>query len=158
MKLSDAAVKAYYNANQSKYTHAEQRELKYLVADLARIRMSVTPTEEQIRAKYEATKDQYKTAETAHVLHILIKVDPKAPPEVDAAAKAKAENIVKQLRAGADFGKLARENSNDPSSAGNGGDMGYIEKGNYVAPFEDAVFGSLPAGEISASGRAARRG
>jgi len=149
MKLSDAEIKAYYNANQSKYTHSEQRELKYLVADLARIRMSITPSDQQIREKYEATKDQYKTAETARVLHILIKVDPKAPPEVDAAAKAKADNIVKQLRAGADFGKFARENSNDPSSAGNGGDMGYIEKGNYVAPFEAAVFGPLPIGQVS---------
>jgi len=147
-KLSDADVKAYYNANQSKYTHAEQRELKYLVADLARIRMSIAPSEQQMRAKYEATKDQYKTGETAHVLHILIKVDPKATPAQDAAARAKAENIVKQIRAGADFGKLAKENSGDPSSAGNGGDMGYIEKGNYLAPFEDAVF-SLPIGQVS---------
>lgn len=148
MKLSDADVKAYYNANQAKYTHSEQRELKYLVADLARLRMSINPSEQQIRARYEANKDQFKTAESAHVLHILIKVDPKATPAEDAAAKAKADNIVKQLRAGADFGKLAKENSGDPSSAGTGGDMGYIEKGNYLAPFEDAVF-SLPIGQVS---------
>jgi peptidyl-prolyl cis-trans isomerase D len=148
MKLSAAEVKAFYDANQSKYTHAEQRELKYLVADLARIRMSINPTEQQIRAKYDASKDQYKVAETAHVLHILIKVDPKATPAEDAAAHAKADNIVKQLRAGADFAKLAKENSGDPSSAGNGGDMGYIEKGNYLAPFENAVF-SQPVGQIS---------
>lgn len=146
--LTPAEIKAFYDANQSKYTHAEQRELKYLVADVTRIRMSITPSEQQIKARYEATKEDYKQPDTAHVLHILIKLEPTATPEQVAAAKAKADSIVQQLRAGADFGKLAKENSGDPSSAGNGGDMGYIERGKYLAPFEDAVF-SLPLNQVS---------
>src|SRR5207247_2472799 len=71
---------------------------------------------------------------------ILIRVEQNAPATADAAAKAKAEGIVKQLRAGADFAKLARESSADPSSSNKGGDMGFIEKGSTVAPFDTAVF------------------
>src|SRR5205085_8335968 len=111
IKLKPQEVKAYYDANTSKYTHAEQRQLKYLVADTVRIRMSITPSEQQIKQRYEATKDEYKTNESAHVLHILIKVDPKATPAEDAAAHAKADAIVKQLRAGGNFAALAKANS-----------------------------------------------
>lgn len=148
IKLTPAEVKAYYDANQPKYTHAEQRQLKYLVADTVRIRMSITPSEQQIKQRYESTKEEYKSQEGAHVLHILIKVDPKATPAEDAAARAKAEGIVKQLRAGADFAALAKANSQDPSSSGNGGDMGFVDRGVTVAPFEDAIF-SLPLNQVS---------
>ncbi|HYM60340.1 MAG TPA: peptidylprolyl isomerase, partial [Thermoanaerobaculia bacterium] len=101
-----------------------------------------------LRKRYDASHEDYRTKEAAHILHILIKVDPNAPPPVDAAAKAKAEDLVKQLRAGADFAKLAKENSGDPSSSGNGGDMGFIERGLTVEPFENAAF-SVPLNAIS---------
>ena len=146
--VAPAEVDAYYKANASKYTHGEQRELKYLVADTARIRMALNPTEQQIKTRYDATKEEFKRQEQAHILHILIKVDPNAPPAVDAAARAKAEGIVKQLRGGADFGALAKANSQDPSSAGNGGDMGFIDRGMTVEPFDQAAF-SIPLNQIS---------
>jgi peptidyl-prolyl cis-trans isomerase D len=148
IKLTPAEVQAYYSANSSKYTHGEQRELKYLVADTARIRMSITPTEQQIRQRYDATKDTYKRPESAHILHILIKVDPKATQIQDAAALAKAQALVKQLRGGADFAALAKANSQDPSSSGNGGDMGYMDRGRTVEPFDTAAF-SIPLNQIS---------
>src|SRR5205085_6422200 len=137
-----AEVQAYYNANQSKYTHGEQRELKYLVADTVRMRMGINPTEKQIHDRYEATKEQFKRPEQARILHILIKPEPKATPEKAtpeqiAVAKAKAEGIVKQLRAGGDFAALAKANSDDPSSSNNGGDMGYIDRGATVQPFDE---------------------
>ena len=153
IKIAPADVQAYYNANQSKYTHGEQRELKYLVADTVRMRMGITPTDKQIRERYESTKEQYKRPEQAHILHILIKPEPKATPEKAtpeqvAAARVKAEGIVKQLRAGGDFAALAKANSEDPSSSGNGGDMGYIDRGATVQPFDEAAF-SIPLNQIS---------
>jgi peptidyl-prolyl cis-trans isomerase D len=148
IKVTPAEELAYYNANQSKYTHGEQRELKYLVSDTVRMRMGINPTEQQIRQRYESTKEQYKRPEQAHILHILVKVDPKATPAEDAVLRAKAEGIVKQLRAGGDFAALAKANSQDPSSSGNGGDMGYIDRGATVQPFDDAAF-SIPLNQIS---------
>lgn len=142
-------VDQYYAQNQAKYTHTEQREIKYLVADMKTIRSQIVPTDAELKQRYESTREDYKLARpSAHTLHILIKVDPKAPPAEDAAAKAKAEGIIKQLRAGADFAALARANSGDPSSAGNGGDMGFIDQGQMLPAFDAAVF-SVPLNTIS---------
>ncbi len=142
-----AEVDAFYRAHPDKYSHMEQRELKYLVADIARIRSQIVPTAQQIRARYDATKENYKSPGSAHILHILIKVEPNTPPQQDAAAKAKATALVQQLRAGADFAKLAKENSQDPSSAGNGGDMGFVDRGTTVEPFDQAAF-TIPLNTI----------
>jgi peptidyl-prolyl cis-trans isomerase D len=146
--IAPADVDAFYNANQAKYAHGEQREIKYLVADVARIRSQIVPAEQQIRARYDASKEDFKSPGAAHILHILIKVDMNATQEQDATARAKAESIVKQLRAGADFAKLAKENSQDPSSAGNGGDMGWVDRGATVEAFDQAAF-SMPLNTIS---------
>jgi len=146
--VSPAEVEAYYKANQAKYSHGEERELKYLIADVARIRSQINPTEAEVKGRYETTKADFKSQEAAHVFHILVKVEPGATPQVDAAAKAKADALVKQLRGGADFGKLARDNSQDPGSAANGGDMGFVEKGQTVESFETAVF-SVPLGTVA---------
>lgn len=146
--VSPAEVQSYYKAHQADYAHGEQRAIKYLVADTARIRSQIVPSEDELKRRYEATKEDYKHPEQAHIFHILIKVDPNAPPEQDAAAKAKADSLVKQLRAGADFGKLARENSADPSSSSRGGDMDWVDRGATVEPFDTAAF-SIPLNTIS---------
>lgn len=148
VSVTPAEVEQYYRAHQAQYTHGEQRMVKYLLADLTRLRSQIVPTDAQLRQRYEASHEDYKHPEQAHVLHILIRVDPKAPPADDATAKAKAEGLVKQLRAGADFAKLARESSGDPSSSGKGGDMGWVDKGSTVAPFDTAAF-SAPENTIS---------
>src|SRR5207302_306251 len=106
------------------------------------------PTDTELRKIYEQRHEEFKAPAGAHILHILIKVDQGAPPAADAEAKAKADSIVKQLRAGADFGKLAQANSADPSSAGKGGDMGWVDKGTNVAPFDTAAF-TIPLNTIS---------
>lgn len=146
--VTPAEVEAYYKANQSKYAHGEQRNLKYLLADYARLRAQIVPNDAELRQKYEASKEDFKTPQSAHVLHILVKVPQGAPADVDAAAKAKAEGIVKQLRAGGDFAALAKANSDDPSSSTKGGDMGWVDMGQTVESFERAIF-SVPLNQIS---------
>lgn len=146
--VTPAEVEQFYRANQGKYAHGEQRALKYLLADTNRLRSQIVPSEAELRKRYEASKEDSKRPEAAHILHILIKVAPNANPADDTAAKTKAENLVRQLRAGADFGKLARENSGDPSSSGKGGDMGFVDRGMTVEPFDTAAF-SIPLNTIS---------
>ena len=150
-------VEAYYRNNQSKYTHGEQRTLKYLLADYTKLRSMMNPTDADLRKLYEQNKAQFQTPEGAHVLHILVKVDPQAPPAVDAAARAKAQGIVAQLRGGADFAALARTNSDDPSSAPQGGDMQWVDRGATVEAFERAIF-SIPLNTISDPIRSAEFG
>jgi peptidyl-prolyl cis-trans isomerase D len=146
--VTPAEVQQYYTLHQAQYTHGEQRAARYLIADYAKLRAQMSPTDAELHKIYDQRHEEFKSAAGAHILHILIKVDPGAPPAADAEAKAKAESIVKQLRAGADFGKLAQANSGDPSSAGKGGDMGWVDKGSTVPPFDTAAF-SIPLNTIS---------
>lgn len=148
ISVTPGEVDAYYRANQAKYTHGEQRQVHYLLADYAKLRATITPSDADLRRRYEENKEQYRTPEAAHVLHILVKVDPNAPPAVDAAARAKAQSLVQQLRSGADFAKVAQANSEDPSSAAMGGDMNWVERGQTVKPFDDAIF-TLPLNQVS---------
>ena len=148
MTVTPAEVDAYYKANQSKYTHGEQRTVRYLLADYNKLRAAITPTEENLRKFYNDNRETFRTGEAVKVQHILVKVDPQAAPAVDAAARAKANNLVQQLRGGADFGALARANSDDPSSSAMGGEMGWVERGQMVEPFERAIF-SVPQNQIS---------
>ncbi len=148
LTVTPAEVEAYYKAHQSDFTHGEQRKVRYILAEYAKIRGEVKPTDAELRKIHEQEKDNYLRPASAHVLHILVKSEPGATPQADAAAKAKAEGIVAQLRAGADFAALARANSEDPSSAGNGGDMGWVDMGKTVEPFERAIF-SIPLNTIS---------
>lgn len=157
MQVTPAEVEAYYKANQSKYTHGEQRKVRFLLADLNKLRDQIKPTEENLRKFYNDNRETYKTQEAARVQHILVKVEPNAAPNVDAAAKAKAEDLVRQLRGGADFATLARANSDDPSSSALGGDMGFVERGQTVEPFEQAIF-SVPLNTVSDPVRSAEYG
>lgn len=138
--VTPAEVEAHYKANQAKYAHGEQRRVHYLLADYNKIRTQITPTPEELRKVYDAEKENYRRPGSAHVQHILVKVDPGASAEADAAARAKAQSIVQQLRGGADFATLARQHSEDPSSASSGGDMGWVDMGQTVEPFERAIF------------------
>jgi peptidyl-prolyl cis-trans isomerase D len=157
VNVSDADLQAFYNANSGKYAHGEQRAVKYLVADLTRLRAQIIPSDDELRRRYEAGKEEFKQPESAHILHILIKVDPSATQDVDAAARAKAESLVAQLRSGADFGALAKANSGDPSSSSAGGDMGFVNRGTTVEPFDQAAF-TMPLNQISDPIRSAEYG
>ena len=146
--VSPEDVQKYYTDNSSKYLHGEQRHVKYLLADSALIRARLKLSDAELRQAYEQKKETFKGKEAVRAQHILIRVDASAAPADDAAAKAKAEGLVAQLRGGADFAALAKEHSGDPGSAVNGGDVGFFERGQMVPEFEQTAF-SLPIGQIS---------
>jgi peptidyl-prolyl cis-trans isomerase D len=148
VSVTPAEVEQYYRANASRFSHPEQRKFHYLFADVAAAQSQVKVDEAELRRQYEANKESYKQGDSVRAQHILIRVAPGATPAEDAQAKAKATALVQQLRGGADFAKLAKENSNDPSNASNGGDLGYFTKGQMVPEFENVAF-SLPIGQIS---------
>jgi peptidyl-prolyl cis-trans isomerase C len=96
---------------------------------------------------YKENEEDYNKPEEVRASHILIKVAQSATEEEKAAAKAKIEKLLKELKGGADFATLARENSDCPSRV-KGGDLGFFERGSMVKPFEDAAFGMQP-GQMS---------
>jgi peptidyl-prolyl cis-trans isomerase C len=100
-----------------------------------------------ISAFYEKNPDKFKQPESVHASHVLVAVQQSAGVPEKTAARAKAESVLKQARAGADFGKLARTYSDDASKQ-RGGDLGFFPKGQMVPAFEAAAF-ALQPGQIS---------
>jgi peptidyl-prolyl cis-trans isomerase D len=147
-------LKAYYDSHQKNYANSipEKRKIKYVVLDTGKI-PGVQVTHDELQAYYNQHRDQYRTAEQAKVSHILIKTplpgpDGKVDDKGVAEAQHRAEDLLKQLKAGAKFEDLARKYSEDPGSAKEGGSLGWIGRGRTVPEFEKAAF-SLPRGQIS---------
>jgi peptidyl-prolyl cis-trans isomerase D len=121
---------------------------------------SLTPTPEDIDAwiaendetvdrEYQANRHRYTGLEKqVRARHILISVDSGAADDVKAAAEARATALLGRVRAGEDFETLARDNSDDTSSAVRGGDLGYNPRGRMVAEFDEAQF-SMEVGDVS---------
>ena len=138
----------FYKANTSRYTAPEKRNLTVLVADQTKIEATVNPADADLQRLYSQNQEAFRTPERVKGRHILLKTQGK-PAAEEAAIKAKGENLLKQIKGGADFAKLAKENSEDPGSGANGGDLGdWITHGQMVPEFDKAIF-SLKAGETS---------
>jgi peptidyl-prolyl cis-trans isomerase D len=144
----DAAIQAFYDAHKADYMTPETVNLKYIEVSLAQIAANVKVDDAQLKAYYEEQKtktpERFVQGEQRRVRHILFSV---TDPKDDAAAKAKAEEILKRAQAGEDFSKLAKEFSQDPGSATQGGDLGWSERKVWVAPFADAAY-SMKVDEI----------
>jgi peptidyl-prolyl cis-trans isomerase C len=107
---------------------------------------AVTPT--QVTDFYAKNPDQFKQPERVRASHILIMVDKNADAAARTAARTKAADILKDVKAGKDFAALAKQHSQDPGSAQNGGDLGFFQPGQMVGPFNDVAF-KLAPGAIS---------
>jgi peptidyl-prolyl cis-trans isomerase D len=144
----DAALKAYYDAHKAQYMTPETVDLRYAEISLAQLASKVNVDDAQLKAYYEEQKaktpERFVQPEQRRVSHILLTV---ANPKDDAAVKAKAAAVLKRAQAGEDFAKLAKEFSQDPGSAQQGGDLGWSERKAWVAPFADAAF-SMKVDEI----------
>jgi peptidyl-prolyl cis-trans isomerase D len=148
-------LKAFYDSHQKNYANSipEKRKIKYAMIDTGKIQAGVQVTHDDLQTYYNQHRDQYRVAEQAKVSHILIKTplpgpDGKVDDKGVAEAQRRAEDLLKQLKAGAKFEDLAKKYSEDPGSAKEGGSLGWIGKGRTVPEFEKAAF-SLPKGQIS---------
>ncbi len=148
-------LKAFYDSHQKNYANSipEKRKVKYAMIDFAKIENGVQVTHDDLQVYYNQHRDQYRMPEQAKVSHILIKTplpgpDGKVDEKGVAEAQKRAEDILKQIKAGAKFEDLAKKYSEDPGSAKEGGSLGWIGKGRTVPEFEKAAF-SLPKGQIS---------
>ena len=141
----DAAIKTYYDAHKTQYMTPETVNVRYVEISLAQLTTKVNIDDAQLRAYYDEQKsktpERFAQAEQRRVRHILLSVN---EPKDDAAVKAKAEEILKRAQGGEDFSKLAKEFSQDPGSAAQGGDLGWSEKKVFVGPFGDAAFEMKP--------------
>ena len=140
---SDSELQNFFKKNAARYANAvpEMRTISYFAFTPEDLPGGVPkPTQQQIQAYYDQHQSQYQIQEQAKSRHILISVPPNADAKTDAAAKAKAEMIQKQLENGASWDKLAKEYSDDPGSKNSGGELGWSQRGRMVPEFDNAIF------------------
>jgi peptidyl-prolyl cis-trans isomerase C len=109
---------------------------------------TVTVTDADVNDFYTKNPDKFQEPEAVHVAHILIRTPDGADDAAKKKARAEAQTVLAQLKKGGDFAALAKQHSQDPGSAANGGDLGFVPKGQTVPAFEQAAF-ALKAGQIS---------
>ncbi|HEY1209916.1 MAG TPA: peptidylprolyl isomerase [Terracidiphilus sp.] len=139
---SDSDLEAFFKKNAARYASAvpEQRKITYFAFTPNELPGGTPqPTQQEIQQYFNAHLSEYSVPEQARSRHILIKVAPGADARTDAAAKAKADALLKQIKSGANFADLARKNSED-SSKEMGGELGFFRRGATVPEFEKALF------------------
>ena len=152
---SESELRAYYEARKASFNDSipEKRRIRYAVADLGKLQSEMKISPEELERYYQRNREQFRQAEQVKARHILIKVpQPEAGKPVDEKAveeaRKKAEGLLKQLKAGANFEELAKKNSDDKTTASEGGALPWFQRGAMVPEFEQAAF-SLPKGQIS---------
>ncbi len=144
VRVSDPEIASWYDSHKEQYRVGEKRKIKYVLVDLDALRTRVTVTPREVERNYIENSELYSTPEQVRASHILFKTDGKN----DAEVKAKAEEVLKQARSGADFAELAKKYSEDEATAKKGGDLDYFTKGRMVPEFDQVAF-SLEPGQIS---------
>ena len=154
IKPTPSEVEAFFAANKAGYQSAipEKRQVRYFVINDKDVESKITVDAAELQRYHLSHQDEYRVPERVRVRHILISTPPASPDgKVDQKAvdeaRVKAEGILKQIKAGGDFAELAKKNSQD-SSAADGGELGWIVKGQTVAEFEKVAF-AQNKGQIS---------
>lgn len=149
VKLAPDAVKNFYDTNRKQFELPEQVRAEYVVLSQDKLAAQVAPNDEEIKAYYQTHADRYKVPEERRASHILIMANKDAPAAEDKAARAKAEEVLAQVQKNpGDFARIARQNSQDPGSAAQGGDLDWFGRGMMVPAFDQTVFG-LKENEVS---------
>ncbi|MEP6772347.1 MAG: SurA N-terminal domain-containing protein [Polaromonas sp.] len=146
---TDADLEQFYKANEKLFQASEQANIEYLVLDIETVKKSVTVNEADLKTYYEQNIQRLSGTEERRASHILIAAPKTASAADREKAKAKAEELLAQVKKAPDsFADVARKNSQDTGSAPAGGDLDFFARGSMVKPFEDAAF-AMKKGEIS---------
>jgi peptidyl-prolyl cis-trans isomerase D len=151
---SDEDIAAYYQDHQDRYSTPEQVSLDYIELSAAQLGQALDPTEDELKIFFENHKSQFVLPEERKISHILIEVPKNAGAAAEQAALSEIQQVQERLAKGADFAEQARESSDDTGSAKQGGDLGYVGRGQLDPEFEVAAF-DLQQGVVSEPVRSA---
>ncbi len=145
--IEPAEIEAYYNENQSQYMTEELVSLRYVELRADELTEGLSLTETELRQRYDAAQARFLSPELRRASHILLEVTDERD---DVATQALAETLIAQLNEGEEFATLAESYSADPISAQEGGDLGWIEPGQMMAGFEQALYDLEAPNDLSA--------
>ncbi len=147
VKVTPQALETYFLQNRLRYKMPEQRKVKYVLIPPDKVRAQVKITDADLEQYYNQHLSEYRVPDRVKVAHILFKTTGETPQQ-EAQTRETAEKVLNQIKGGANFADMAKKYSQDTGSAANGGEIGWIERGQTVKAFEDAAF-SMKPGEIS---------
>lgn len=149
VKLEEGAAKKYYDSKQDEFRIPEQVRVEYVALSIDDVIARTKVDAAEVKKFFEEHRSQFEVKESRQASHILILADPAAGADARVKAKAKAEDVYRQVKQKPEsFAELAKKFSEDPGSAGKGGDLGYFTRGSMVKSFDEAVF-SMKQGDIS---------
>lgn len=147
---ADAELQAFYKDNPQLFQAPEQASIEYVVLDAAAAAQGVALNEADLRSYYDQNATRLSGKEERRASHILIAVPKGAPAADKDKARAKAQELLAQVRKNPDsFADVAKKESQDPGSAAQGGDLDFFARGAMVKAFEDAAFALKNKGDIS---------
>jgi peptidyl-prolyl cis-trans isomerase D len=144
VNVTDAQISSYYKTNKENLYSLEKLNLDYVTLDSSSLANQIKVTDQDLQTRYQAVVQAAAGNEQRNAQHILISADKIG----DAAAKKKIESLAAQIKAGADFGGLAKANSEDQGSAAKNGDLGFAGHGVYVPEFDKALY-ALQVNQVS---------
>jgi peptidyl-prolyl cis-trans isomerase D len=144
--LGDEELQKYLDTHPAEFRQPERRRVQYVAINPKDFPPSVTQAE--IDKYYEEHAVEFETPPQVRAAHVLVRIPETGGSQAEDKAKATVADVIRRAKAGEDFAKLAREHSQDTASAVNGGDLGFVSKGEMVPAFEDALF-KLKKGEIA---------
>src|SRR6056297_971321 len=145
VSISESEVDAFYQENQGQFMRPERVSVEYIELDTRDMAETIEVEEDVLRQRYDATQARFMTPERRNASHILITAgDERTEDE----ARALAQSLLERLESGAEFAELAEEYSDDPGSAPQGGNLGWIEPDVMMPEFEAALY-DLQPGDIA---------
>ncbi|HXX22490.1 MAG TPA: peptidyl-prolyl cis-trans isomerase [Terriglobia bacterium] len=146
VQVSSEALEGFFKKDPDRYKVPEERKVRYVVISPDDVRGKVKVGDEEARQYYTQHLSDYRIPDRVKVAHILFKTTGKTPAEA-AAIEKKAHDALSQIKGGADFAELAKKYSDD-TTASNGGELGWVVRGQTVKEFENTAFAMKP-GEVS---------
>lgn len=146
VEVTPAALEEAFRKDPERYRVPEERRARYVLIDADYVRAQVRSSEEELKQYYGQHLSEYRVPDRVNVAHVLLKTTGKTPAEASTVEKT-AREVLARIGSGADFGELAKKYSEDASAA-NGGEIGWIVRGQTVKEFEDVAF-SLKPGQVS---------
>lgn len=145
---SDKELAEYYKGNKENYREPERRRITYIYIEPIKLVREIEVSEREVQRYYQTHLEDFKIPVQRRARHILFKVSPNATTETEEETRKKAEEVLSRARAGEDFAELAKEYSEDDTTAQSGGDLGYSSRGRMVKEIDDVLF-SMEINDIS---------
>lgn len=150
LQPTEADLEAWYKGHVEQFRAPEQAKIEYVVLDLDAVKKNIAVNEDDLKSFYSQNNAQLAGKEERRASHILVNAPKSASADERAKAKARAEELLAEVRKNpGSFADVARKSSDDKGSAASGGDLDYLVRSAIDKPIADAIFGLAKKGDIS---------